>query len=390
MVGAAGLEGLAMGTGRMSQLHASTATPGAAPPPPLLLPSAGLARSKSAPAGGGSWQAATPAAGRNTSGSGQYSSLRPPLPSPSPAVTAGTSSSNSTAGRVKLYLRPGALKQYFNPAALRFSASRFQRAGGEAPFPLPFPLPLPHAKRKRVAAYDAAQQYDPLLLPSSSDDGNASGSGRDSHPCPQRKRSRRVDDAETELGKEATNTHVRSKHSESCLLLSLPAELLVRITCFLHHDELAPLLVTCRQMHEAACVAMAMHFNYLTPARDHHHHHHHHSHHHQHRLHDQRTEQQSQQPKDVSPLALLPAASISESECDSGSVRVPPAPLRRMRHFRRHNITKKLLQQRLQSTPSSPTPPDLALSTPEDALKTPASSNSDTGPLLGRVLEFNA
>ncbi|GBG59881.1 hypothetical protein CBR_g66688 [Chara braunii] len=56
--------------------------------------------------------------------------------------------------------------------------------------------------------------------------------------------------------------------AESSSLESLPTELLVRILCYLHHDELKPAFFVCKRLREATIAAVQIHFNYTTPDRD--------------------------------------------------------------------------------------------------------------------------
>jgi len=48
-------------------------------------------------------------------------------------------------------------------------------------------------------------------------------------------------------------------------LLALPTDCLMRVVCCVRHDELQPLLGTCRLLRQAASAAIAVHFNYMTP-----------------------------------------------------------------------------------------------------------------------------
>mmetsp|Transcript_46296 Transcript_46296/g.148250 ORF Transcript_46296/g.148250 Transcript_46296/m.148250 type:complete len:289 (+) Transcript_46296:142-1008(+) len=50
-------------------------------------------------------------------------------------------------------------------------------------------------------------------------------------------------------------------------LVALPTDLLMRVVCTLKHCELPPLFTVCKRLHDAATAAMALHFNFLTPAR---------------------------------------------------------------------------------------------------------------------------
>ena len=48
-------------------------------------------------------------------------------------------------------------------------------------------------------------------------------------------------------------------------LLALPTDCLMRVVCCLRHDELQPLLGTCRLLRQAATAAVAVYFNFTTP-----------------------------------------------------------------------------------------------------------------------------
>mmetsp|Transcript_26972 Transcript_26972/g.45218 ORF Transcript_26972/g.45218 Transcript_26972/m.45218 type:complete len:252 (+) Transcript_26972:315-1070(+) len=59
-------------------------------------------------------------------------------------------------------------------------------------------------------------------------------------------------------------TECRQKSPQNTLL-ELPNDLLMRIVCQLHHDELKPLLRTCSRLRHAALAAIVVYFNYNTP-----------------------------------------------------------------------------------------------------------------------------
>lgn len=50
-------------------------------------------------------------------------------------------------------------------------------------------------------------------------------------------------------------------------LESLPMDLLVKILCHLHHDQLKAVFHVCQKIRKAVCIARQFHFNYTTPDR---------------------------------------------------------------------------------------------------------------------------
>ncbi|WOL05907.1 hypothetical protein Cni_G14638 [Canna indica] len=51
------------------------------------------------------------------------------------------------------------------------------------------------------------------------------------------------------------------------MLESLPMDLLVKILCYLHHDQLRAVFHVCQRVREAVILARQIHFNYATPDR---------------------------------------------------------------------------------------------------------------------------
>ncbi|GAB4820094.1 hypothetical protein N2152v2_007140 [Parachlorella kessleri] len=51
-------------------------------------------------------------------------------------------------------------------------------------------------------------------------------------------------------------------------LLSLPEDVLLKIMCYLRHDEIKPLFQVCKSLNHTLRTAVHFHFNYATPFRD--------------------------------------------------------------------------------------------------------------------------
>eukprot|EP00959_Pyramimonas_sp_CCMP1952_P356521 7466112-Pyramimonas_sp.AAC.1 len=67
------------------------------------------------------------------------------------------------------------------------------------------------------------------------------------------------------FGKNKRHSGAESKRIGQNTLLELPNDLLMRVVCTLHHDELKPLLQTCSRLRHAAMAAIVVYFNYVTP-----------------------------------------------------------------------------------------------------------------------------
>ncbi|KDD76183.1 hypothetical protein H632_c323p0, partial [Helicosporidium sp. ATCC 50920] len=50
-------------------------------------------------------------------------------------------------------------------------------------------------------------------------------------------------------------------------LLSLPEDVMLKIVCHLHHDEIKPLFAVCSQLRNTLREAVHLHFNFTTPYR---------------------------------------------------------------------------------------------------------------------------
>mmetsp|Transcript_3599 Transcript_3599/g.7486 ORF Transcript_3599/g.7486 Transcript_3599/m.7486 type:complete len:237 (-) Transcript_3599:299-1009(-) len=67
------------------------------------------------------------------------------------------------------------------------------------------------------------------------------------------------------FAKNKRHSESKSHRNAQNTLLELPNDLLMRIVCTLHHDELKPLLQTCSRLRHAAMAAIVVYFNYVTP-----------------------------------------------------------------------------------------------------------------------------
>ena len=95
--------------------------------------------------------------------------------------------------------------------------------------------------------------------------GNASNKQVSSHMLPllfaQRKKYLR---RQKLLG---TPQQYQQRPGEPVGLLSLPEDVLLRIVCYLRHDEIRPLFEVCHQLADTLRNAIRFHFNYATPFR---------------------------------------------------------------------------------------------------------------------------
>ncbi|KAJ7560326.1 hypothetical protein O6H91_04G124500 [Diphasiastrum complanatum] len=86
--------------------------------------------------------------------------------------------------------------------------------------------------------------------------------------CPQRKKLLAPRTPMTHLTTAAALDCEAGQAEVNSVLETIPLDILVRIMCYLHHDQLKPVFHVCKRFRQAVVMARQIHFNYKTPSRE--------------------------------------------------------------------------------------------------------------------------